>query len=341
MNNESLSVNAIHRHEPPEPAVVAVVPVVAHHEDRALGNHQGKVHVPPGRGTLALSVDDAEILSRKSLLVPVERREPVRAVPDVIPGVDLGDRTAVYQDVSARHVYFVSRDPHRSLYVENSPGGRKRAVGRGVLVELENHHVAALNPGEGKEQKVRKGNPGSVQELVYENMISHQKRGKHGARRNLERLYDESPNGESQNHRHRDGFHVLSHRGLVVGLEVVVEKEPESLARGSYLVQRAFSQGLFARQDPGFGVFGFAGSHEISFFLQEISYRPHEPPGVSCGQAFSQPLCDHRRAGSGEEIEKEKFPATPAVFPPPNRKRIFTGKYREAIPRNDTGSTRY
>ena len=61
-------------------------------------------------------------------------------------------------------------------------------------------------------------------------MVTHKKRRKHRARRNLKRLKYEGSYGQGERHGYHNGFYVLPHGRLAVGSQIVVEKNPKGFS---------------------------------------------------------------------------------------------------------------
>src|SRR5213080_1172595 len=181
VDDERLALDVGERDRPPEARVVALVAVVAHHEDGA-GRHAVRAVVLPAAGH------------------PARRRKGgVRVVPWLPVDVDL----------LAPHLDRLPADGDDTL----------DEVLRAVLRPDEDDHVAGarlVQPGQLSERDLRQRDldPRAVDELVHQDVVANLQRRQHRPRRDLESLHDEHADEEREQESDAERLRVLTRRRL-------------------------------------------------------------------------------------------------------------------------------
>ena len=170
--------------EAPVAAVLRVVAVVAHHEVRSRGHHDG-----------IAAVEIAAVSRRRG-------GQRARAHVGLVQGL-------------AVHVGAVVLDLHRLAAHRDDALDE---VSRLVVGVLEDDDVAPARLAEAGQMGIGEGDLRPVEELVDQDVVADQQGVHHGAGGDGEGLHHEGADDQRQQHRHHDGLAVLAGEGLAARL---------------------------------------------------------------------------------------------------------------------------
>src|SRR5512143_3411875 len=134
-------------------------------------------------------LDRSELLFIKHRLA--ERLPPLNTLIRRRVGRRYGNDSVIDIQHAIYNLYFVSRETYHTF--------DKILVL--VFRIFENDDLAALRFHPTKDPAVRKWYPRTINELVYEQMVTDRKRGDHGSRRDLESLHDKLPDEQGDDRR--------------------------------------------------------------------------------------------------------------------------------------------
>src|SRR3990167_1460793 len=252
---ERLPGDIAERDETPEPAVLTVVPVIAHNEYVPFGHHAYRNEAPLVGRVPAFSVNHRVLVAEKVFSILVELL-PVPLVHISTRKFD-GHLLSVYYELPAVELYPVPGYAHDPLDVINIIL-RRIVLGVGVS---EDYYVPPLDLFDREDDLVRKGDLSAVNEFAYEQVVPDEESGYHRPRGYLEGLEHERPDEERKCYRKNERLDILSQLRFRKPGQVVSRSPFEVTRPPDYFFRIAPGQGhlrpryLFIYYGSGFRVY--------------------------------------------------------------------------------------